>query len=214
MKTKLLAYLSAGLLFGAASARAASITVTGGGISGQSIFVTIDQDFTIAAKPGESFGGYFFGFNVAGVLDGALSTASTYVGNYYDLPNTTGTDAIYRSSLNDPGTVLGESGITLQYLGDTMSVFYSGTPNYTEFLVTGDDSITFKAGTIELAPSNGNVVLLNSGASYQIAESNLFSITEQHPSLNTSNVMIVPEPSALVMSAAGLLGLAFRRNRR
>lgn len=214
MKTKLLAYLSAGLLFGAASARAASITVTGGGTNGESIFVTIDQDFTIAAKPGESFGGYFFGFNVPGVLDGALSTNSEYVGNYYDLPNTVATDALYRSSLTDPGIVLGESAISLERLGDTISVFYSSTPYYTEFLVSDDATITFKAGTIELEPSLGNVVLQNPGTTYQIAESNLFSITEQHPSLNTSNVMIVPEPSALVMSAAGLLGLAFRRNRR
>lgn len=211
MKTKLLAYLSAGLLFGAASARAASITVTGGGTNGESIFVTIDQDFTIAAKPGESFGGYYLGFSFTGVLDGAASTATGYQGNWYNLPNTVATDAIYQSSVTDPGTVLVESCISLS--GTTLAVYY-GTPGWDEFLVSGGASLTFKAGTIELEPSLGNVVLQNPGTTYQIAESNLFSITEQHPSLNTSNVMIVPEPSALVMSAAGLLGLAFRRNRR
>lgn len=211
MKTKLLAFLSLGLLFDGTSARAASITVTGGGTSGQSIFVTIDQDFTIAAKPGESFGGYYFGFSFTGVLNESASTETTYQGNWYGLPNTVATDALYQSSLTDPGTVLGDSCISLY--GTTLAVFY-GTPSWNEFLVTGDDSITFKAGTIELAPSIGNVVLQNPGATYQITEANLFSVTEQHPSINTSNVMIVPEPSALVMSAAGLLGLAFRRNRR
>lgn len=210
MKLQLAAISFLGLLLNQ-GAFAATFTVTGGGTAGQSIFVTIDQDIQIAAKPGQSFGGYYFGFRMEGVLNSAASTATLYNGNWYDLANTVGTDAIYQSSPTDAGSVLDQTAISLY--GTNLDVFY-GTSSYTEFLVSDGAFVTFKAGTIELSPFIGNVVLQNPGASYEINDANLFSSTEQYVSANAGNAMIVPEPSMLVLGLSGFLGLALRRNRR
>ena len=89
-------------------------------------------------------------------------------------------------------------------------VFF-GTPDFTEYLVSDNAFITFKAGTITLEPTLGNIVLLSPGSSFEITEENLFSSSEQYQNITTQNVAMIPETSSALL---GLCGLAVMLRRR
>lgn len=188
----------------------AAVIVNGGGTSGEGITVTLTQDIVIGSKPGESFGGYFFGFSIDGVIDGAATTAAQFVGNWYDLSNTSVDDATYQTSATSPSSSLSTSNISLNFNEDRLMVFF-GTPDFTEYLVSDNAFITFKAGTITLEPTLGNIVLLSPGSSFEITEENLFSSSEQYQNITTQNVAMIPETSSALL---GLCGLAVMLRRR
>ncbi|MFY7818533.1 MAG: hypothetical protein ACOVRB_09230 [Akkermansiaceae bacterium] len=209
--TSLFPIIVASTMLASTASSEAAVIVSGGGTSGQSVTITITSDIVIASNPGSSFGGYYFGFKINNVFDGAASTAAQYQGNWYDIPNTTVDDAIYKSSGSSSEEILSTSNASVNSGEDPLWVYF-GAPGWTEYLVSDGASVTFKAGTITLAPGGGNLVLLNPGASFDVTASNFFSVTEQYQTINSQNVAIVPETSTALLGLIGL-GAMMRRRR-
>jgi hypothetical protein len=209
--TSLFSIIAASTMLASTSFTEAAIIISGGGANAQNVTITITSDIVIASKPGYSFGGYYFGFQIDDVFDVAASAPENNFLNWYDMPNTTFDDAIYKSSASSAEETLYTSNASVNLSSNYLLVFF-GTSNWTEYLVSDDASITFKAGTITLNGLPGNLVLLNPGASFEVTAANLFSTTEQHQSINSQNVAIVPETSTALLGLIGL-GAMMRRRR-
>ncbi len=188
-------------------ARAASVRLTGGGTAGESLQVEIMEDIIISTNSGSSFGGYFFGFHIAG----ALTTYDNYFS--YNIATTASTPFEYQSGSGQPTLSLNEVGASTS--GGILSVYFSGA-GYPEVLIGEGGSITMKAGTVTRLSQSGNNVLANSGQIYDLPISAFYSDTEAYQSLSpsTASVTSVPEASSALIAAIGVGGAAFVRRRK
>lgn len=191
---------------------ASSVTISGGGTNGEVVLITIHEDIELRSLPGQSFGGYFFGFRIDGVISTSGTSESMWGANWYDLPNTAEVDALYRSSTVDlSGMVLPESNVSFEFNGDEITVSFSKYPD--EFEIVGGASLTISAGTITVTPEGGNIVLLNPGGTYELTAASFFSFSEQYPALDIQNAIVVPEPRLAVFLATAACVVLVRRRR-
>ncbi len=197
----------AALAITGASAHAASVRLTGGGTSGESLQVEILEDITISTTSGSSFGGYFFGFRIQGAL-------ATYDSAYtYDIATTANPPFEYVTGTGQPTLVFSDVGASTA--GGNLSVYFS-SQGYNDVLIEEGGSITIKSGTVTRLSQGTNNVLVDPGHTYDVPISAFYSDTERYQSLSSSNAELtsVPESSSALLIALGVSGAVFGCRRR
>jgi len=182
------------------------VQVSGGGDTGSPVEITLLSDITLHVTPGNSIGGYSFGF----VIPGVFSTSDAY--NQVSLESTSG--FIYQT---DPNSSPVTSNIAWTHSsGSDLYTYFNTTSNYDEVLISEGGTVTFKAGTISSPNYFSQNILNNPGAIYTLTESSFWTSTESYSAFNPSSVSLnsVPEPSTYALFGLGALSLVIAVRRR
>jgi hypothetical protein len=182
------------------------VQVSGGGDTGSPVEITLLSDITLHVTPGNSIGGYYFGF----VIPGAFLNSDGY--NNAAVSSTSG--FTYQT---DPNTSAVTSNIAwTRSSGSDLYAYFQTTSNWADELITEGGSITFKAGTISGLNYFSHNILSNPGATYTLTLSSFFTETESYSSYSPSSVSFnaVPEPSTYALFGLGALGLVIACRRR
>jgi hypothetical protein len=162
------------------------VQVSGGGITGDPVLITLLSDITLQVTSGNSIGGYSFGFVIPGVFSNSDGYNDPVIGSTSGFTYQT-----------DPNASLVTSNIAwTQSSGSNLYTYFNTTANYDEVLINEGGTITFKAGTISSPNSFSQNILNNPGATYTLTESSFFTYTEAY-GYDSSSVSLnsVPEPS-------------------
>lgn len=194
------------------------IQISGGGGTNK-VTISVLQDITFKVNTGAEAWGYIWGVKIPDIVssaDGVNGTPTLLSGlggvsnSANESPYAVAAPIIYSS--NPYATV--RNGIALEFIFNN------------DFKLVGGNTFTIRQGTYErpwagsgidptpsfsVYPSN---TLINSGTTYTITENSFYSFSETGSLLSSSNITLVPEPSALSLLAVGLGGLAMVRRRR
>ena len=204
------------------------IQISGGGTN--KIVFTVLQDIGFTVDSGEAWG-YIWGIR----LDNTLTAADGYQSGATLLSGTGSGGALlggtapygWNFASFSNGTV--NPVITDTYIGTAYNSPYSWVNNGVflafqfdpDFKLSAGSTFTLRQGSYERewAGASGASVpqntLVSPGTTYTITKDSFFSSSEQGSSLDTANISLVPEPSALSLLLVGLAGLgAVRRTRR
>lgn len=191
------------------------IQISGGGTN--NLIISVLEDITFKINPGAEAWGYIWGVNIPNSLtsaDGYSHDATLISGSGGVSLGSSASASVIATRLATGSSGGAPNGMSLAFEFNT------------DFKLVGGDTFSLRQGTYErnwagagidpsysyLFPPN---TLINPGNTYTITKDNFFSSTEMGPSnLNTSDITLVPEPSALSLLAVGLGGLAMVRRRR
>jgi hypothetical protein len=185
------------------------IQITGGGTN--NVIISVLQDITFKINPGAEAWGYIWGVNIPN----SLSTADGYASDATLISGSGGVSLVSSANVSVFATRLATGSSGWAPNGMSLSFEFNN-----DFRLVGGDTFTVRQGTYERiwAGANGAPVPLNTltnpGNTYTITKDSFFSSSEFGEPLNTSNITLVPEPSALSLLAVGLGGLAMVRSRR
>ena len=204
------------------------IQISGGGTN--KIVFTVLQDIGFTVDSGEAWG-YIWAVK----LDNSLTAADGYQSGATFLSGTGPGGALlggtapygWNGASSSNGTV--NPGIINTYIGTAFTTDYFGVTQGAflafefdvDFKLSAGSTFTLRQGSYERewAGASGASVpqntLVSPGTTYTITKDSFFSSSELGSSLDTANISLVPEPSALSLLLVGLTGLVtLRRSRR
>lgn len=185
------------------------IQISGGGTN--NVIISVLQDITFKVNPGAQAWGYIWGVNIPN----SLSSADAYGSDATLISGSGGVTLVSAANASVTTTTLATGTSGWAPNGMSLTFIFNN-----DFKLVGGDTFTVRQGTYERiwAGANGAPVpqntLTNPGNTYTITKDSFFSSSESGAPLNTSNITLVPEPSALSLLAVGLGGLAMVRRRR